>query len=97
MFRLVTNFVRHGSAKIPLRGRDFSFDPRQMDLRPESGGGQFGMTFDETGRKFVCANSRHLMQVIYEDRVAAKVSDYPLPAPARRQPCTCSIPTANLL
>ena len=79
---LVTNFARHGSAKIALRGRDFSFDPRQMDLRPESGGGQFGMTFDETGRKFVCANSRHLMQVMYEDRVAAKVSDYPLPAPA---------------
>ncbi|MGV3532223.1 MAG: PVC-type heme-binding CxxCH protein, partial [Chthoniobacteraceae bacterium] len=79
---LVTNFARHGSAKIELRGRDFSFDPRHMGLRPESGGGQFGMTFDETGRKFVCANSRHLMQVMYEDRVATKVSDYPLPAPA---------------
>ena len=79
---LVQNFARHGSPKVQLRGRDFSFDPRLMDLRPESGGGQFGMTFDDTGRKYVCANSRHIMQVMYEDRVAAQVTDYPLPAPA---------------
>lgn len=79
---LVQNFARFGSPKIELRARDFSFNPRTMDLRPESGGGQFGMTFDDTGRKFVCANSRHLMQVMYEDRVASRVTDYPLPAPA---------------
>ena len=79
---LVQNFARFGSPKIELRGRDFSFDPRAMDLRAESGGGQFGMTFDDTGRKFVCSNSRHLMQVIYEDRIAARVTDFPLPAPA---------------
>ncbi len=79
---LVQNFARFGSAKIELRGRDFSFDPRLMDLRPESGGGQFGMTFDDAGRKYVCANSRHLMQVMYDDRVAARTVDYPLPAPA---------------
>jgi putative membrane-bound dehydrogenase-like protein len=78
----VQNFARFGEPKIELRGRDFSFDPRQMDLRPESGGGQYGLTFDDTGRRFVCSNSRHLMQVMYEDRVAAKVTDYPLPAPA---------------
>ena len=78
----VQNFALHGSPKIELRGRDFSFDPRAMDLRPESGGGQWGMTFDDTGRKFVCANSRHLMQVMYEDRIAARVTDSPLPAPA---------------
>lgn len=77
----ITNFARHGSPKIELRGQDFSFDPRQMDLRPESGGGQFGMTFDDTGRKYVCTNSRHLVQVMYEDRVGRNVTDYPLPAP----------------
>ena len=79
---LVQNFARFGSPKIELRGRDFSFDPRAMDLRAESGGGQFGMTFDDTARKFVCANSRHLMQVMYEDRIAARVTDSPLPAPS---------------
>lgn len=39
---------------LNLRGRDFSFDPRTWDLRAESGGGQHGMSFDDTGRKFVC-------------------------------------------
>ncbi|HET6407497.1 MAG TPA: PVC-type heme-binding CxxCH protein, partial [Chthoniobacteraceae bacterium] len=77
----IQNFARHGSAKIEFRGQDFSFDPRLMDLRPESGGGQFGLTFDDTGRKYVCSNSRHLIQVMYEDRVGRQVSDYPLPAP----------------
>ena len=76
------NFARYGSPAVELRGRDFSFDPRLMDLRAESGGGQFGMTFDDTGRKFVCTNSRHLMQVMYEERTAAQVKGYILPAPA---------------
>jgi putative heme-binding domain-containing protein len=79
---MVQNFARFGSPKIELRGRDFSFDPRAMDLRPESGGGQFGLAFDDTGRRFVCSNSRHLMQIMTEDRIAARVTDYPLPAPA---------------
>ena len=99
---LVQNFARFGSPKIELRGRDFSFDPRAMDLRAESGGGQFGMTFDETGRKFVCSNSRHLMQVMYEDRIAARVSDFPLPAQAidtppmgRRPRSSASAPTSR--
>jgi putative membrane-bound dehydrogenase-like protein len=77
----IQNFALHGSPKIELRGQDFSFDPRLMDLRPENGGGQFGMTFDDTGRKYVCSNSRHLVQVMYEDRVGRQVLDYPLPAP----------------
>ncbi|MGV3531564.1 MAG: DUF7133 domain-containing protein, partial [Chthoniobacteraceae bacterium] len=33
-------------------------------------------------RRRSCRTARRLMQVMYEDRVAAKVSDYPLPAPA---------------
>ena len=77
----VENFALHGSPKIELRGRDFSFDPRKMDLRPESGGGQWGMTFDDAGRKFVCSNSRHILQVLFDDRFAA-ASKTPLPAPA---------------
>jgi putative membrane-bound dehydrogenase-like protein len=77
----IHNFARFKSPKIELRGQDFSFDPRLMDLRPENGGGQFGMTFDEAGRKYVCSNSRHLVQVMFEDRVGSQVLDYPLPAP----------------
>ncbi len=53
---------------ISVNGRDFSFDPRTLDFRAESGGAQHGMTFDDFGRKFVCSNSDHCQQVMYEDR-----------------------------
>ena len=45
----IQNFARFTDPEVELRGHDFSFDPRLMDLRPESGGGQCGMTFDDTG------------------------------------------------
>ena len=43
---------------IDLRGHDFSFDPRTLDFRSESGGGQHGLSFDAYGRKFVCKIGR---------------------------------------
>jgi putative membrane-bound dehydrogenase-like protein len=67
---------------VNLAGRDFSFDARLLDLRPESGGAQHGMCFDDFGRKFVSSNSDHIQQVVYDDRYASKASVIPLP-PAR--------------
>jgi putative membrane-bound dehydrogenase-like protein len=57
---------------LVLRGRDFSFDPRTLDYQATSGGGQHGMSFDDWGRKFVCSNSDHLQQVMFEDRYLAR-------------------------
>jgi len=57
---------RSSDAGLVLRGRDLSFDPRTLELRAESGGGQYGMAFDGYGRKFVSSNSRHLMQIAYD-------------------------------
>ncbi|MEX0676803.1 MAG: PVC-type heme-binding CxxCH protein [Pirellulales bacterium] len=57
---------------VSLGGRDFSFDPRTLDLRAESGGAQHGMTFDDWGRKFVCSNSDHIQMVMFEDRYLAR-------------------------
>ena len=65
---------------VVLRGRDLSFDPRTLELRAESGGGQYGMAFDDFGRKFVSSNSRHLMQMAYDVNVLAE-SPVTLPAP----------------
>ncbi len=53
---------------IELRQRDFSFDPRSLELRPESGGAQHGMCFDDWGNRFVCSNSDHAQAIIYNDR-----------------------------
>ena len=51
---------------VSIRGADFSFDPEKLDLRPENGTAQYGMSFDSLGRRFVCSNSRHLIHVAYE-------------------------------
>ena len=47
-------------------GSGFSFDPRTLEFRAETGGGQHGMTFDDAGNKYVCSNSDHLQQVLFE-------------------------------
>lgn len=67
----LSNFARRGDQPLDLRGRDFSFDPRDLQLRAEVGGGQWGMTFDNQGRKFICNNSRHLVQLMYDRRALA--------------------------
>ena len=53
---------------LTLRGRDFSFDPKTLLIRPESGGAQHGMCFDDWGNRFVCSNSDHAQAILYNDR-----------------------------
>ncbi len=53
-------------AEVSLRGADFSFDPELLDLRPENGTAQYGMSFDSQGRRYICSNSRHLIWVAWE-------------------------------
>jgi putative membrane-bound dehydrogenase-like protein len=74
---------RPDDAAVSLAGRDFSFDPRTLDFRAESGGAQHGMSFDPWGRKFVCSNSDHLQLVLFEDRYFARNPYFPAP-PSRR-------------
>ena len=65
---------------LNLRGRDFSFDPRTLTMRAESGTAQFGLSFDQHGRKFVCSNSRHIQTLMYEDRYAQRNPLFVMPA-----------------
>ncbi len=69
---------------IVLRGRDFSFDPRTLDFRPESGGGQHGMSFDDWGRRYVCSNSDHAQFIVYDDRYIARNPYLAAPSPRVR-------------
>jgi putative membrane-bound dehydrogenase-like protein len=57
-----------GGAAVAIRGRDFSFDPRSLDLRPETGGAQHGMSFDDGGEKYLCHNSDHCIRAMIPDR-----------------------------
>ncbi|HXW04461.1 MAG TPA: PVC-type heme-binding CxxCH protein [Vicinamibacterales bacterium] len=71
--------VAAGGPPVDLRGRDFSIDPRTHQLRPESGGGKQGLTFDDYGRKFVCTQSSAVQMVMYEDRYAGRNPHYTPP------------------
>ncbi|MBP7142784.1 MAG: c-type cytochrome [Opitutaceae bacterium] len=53
-----------------LGGRDFWFDPRTYEFGFEEGGAQYGMGFDNEGRKYASSNSDHLQYWVYDDRYA---------------------------
>ncbi|MEM7015679.1 MAG: PVC-type heme-binding CxxCH protein, partial [Verrucomicrobiota bacterium] len=50
---------------VTLRGYDFSFDPKKLDLRQETGAVQYGLTFDDEGQRYVCSNSSHCIAIIH--------------------------------
>jgi putative membrane-bound dehydrogenase-like protein len=77
---LVTRGDATNSPPLSLRGRDFHFDPRSLNLDAEAGGGQYGMAYDDRGRKFACSNSRHLLAFMYDARYAERNPFYNLPA-----------------
>jgi putative membrane-bound dehydrogenase-like protein len=66
---------------LNLSGRDFSFDPKTLEMRPESGGAQHGLSFDDWGRKFVCSNSDHIQAVMFEDRYLGRNPYLAAPSP----------------
>lgn len=75
----VVKLIGQDRKALTLRGADFSFDPISLDLRAESGTGQYGLTFDDYGRRYLCSNSRHLMAVMYSSpTVRARGMPHPL-------------------
>lgn len=66
---------------LSLNGRDFLFDPRNHEMQTEAGGGQYGMAFDDCGRRYVCSNSRHIMTFMYDARYADRNRFFNMPAP----------------
>ena len=68
-------------AELELGGRDFWWDPRTYEFGLEAGGGQYGMSYDNYGRKFVCSNSDHLQFFAYDASAAAKNPAFSMPPP----------------
>lgn len=58
--------------ELELGGRDFWFDPLTHEFGLEAGGGQYGMSYDTYGRKFVCSNSDHLQFFVCDDAYARR-------------------------
>ncbi|MDA7916142.1 c-type cytochrome [Verrucomicrobia bacterium] len=55
------------SEAVSTRRGTIVFDPATHDFRIINGGGQFGMAYDDAGRRFLTSNSRHIMQVPYDE------------------------------
>jgi len=56
------------SAPIDISGMDFRFDPIHDRAEAVTGFGQFGLTFDDWGRRFVCTNRNHLIPLVIPNR-----------------------------
>ncbi len=77
---VVTCLKRPELPGLELAGRDFWFDPLTLDFGLEAGGAQYGMSFDDFGRKFACSNSDHLQHWVYDDRFATRNPHYRMPS-----------------
>jgi putative membrane-bound dehydrogenase-like protein len=77
----VANGLRGGSivdARRPknpplsISGMDFRFNPLTRKCDAVSGAGQFGLTFDDYGNRFICTNRNPAIHVVLEDRYLRK-------------------------
>lgn len=80
---VITCLKRPEDKGLELGGKDFWFDPRTFEFGLEGGGAQYGMSFDNYGRKFGCSNSDHLQYWVYDDKYANRNPYYPMP-PAKQ-------------
>jgi putative membrane-bound dehydrogenase-like protein len=60
------------SKPIALGRHDFAFHPRTFAFDVTTASAQHGMCFDDWGHKFVCSNSDHIQQVMYDDDMIAR-------------------------
>jgi putative membrane-bound dehydrogenase-like protein len=77
---LVSSPKRPDLEPVELGGNDFWFDPLTLEYGLETGGAQYGMSYDDLGRKFGCSNSNHLQHWAYDHRLAADHPHHRLPA-----------------
>ncbi len=54
--------------KVPIRGRDFRFRPGTEEFEAISGYGQFGVAFDNWGRRFLCSNRLIIHEMVLPSR-----------------------------
>ena len=77
----VSCLLRPELPALELGGNDFWFDPLTHTFGLEAGGAQYGMSYDDFGRKFGCSNSDHLQYWVHDRTGASANPHLPLPAP----------------
>ncbi len=53
---------------VESSGHDWRFHPDTLEVQPVSGYGQFGLTFDDAGHRFVCYNRNPIRHVVLPER-----------------------------
>ncbi|HVE39783.1 MAG TPA: PVC-type heme-binding CxxCH protein [Planctomycetota bacterium] len=74
-----TNGGQIAPAGVGIAGRDFRFRPGG-EFEPLSGGGQFGCSFDDFGRRFTCSNANSARHVVLDDSVLRYNPFFAVPA-----------------
>jgi putative membrane-bound dehydrogenase-like protein len=64
----VVDAKRPDAGALSISGMDFRFDPLTRKFEAVSGVGQFGLTFDDYGNRFVCSNRNPVIHAVLEDR-----------------------------
>jgi putative membrane-bound dehydrogenase-like protein len=72
----VSNPNRPDLAPIENRGGDWRFDPRTGEVEIAAGQAQFGLTFDDFGRRFICMNRKPIEHIVLEPRYLARNSRF---------------------
>jgi putative membrane-bound dehydrogenase-like protein len=69
---MIRNKRKPDSEPVSISGMDFRFDPLTGDCEAVSGAGQFGLTFDDYGNRFVCSNRNPAIHIVLENRYLKK-------------------------
>jgi putative membrane-bound dehydrogenase-like protein len=77
----IKNAAKPESAAIDISGQDFRFDLIHDRAEAISGFGQFGLTFDDWGHRFVCTNRNHLIPMVIPNHYFKRNPFLAAPAP----------------
>jgi putative membrane-bound dehydrogenase-like protein len=78
----ITNPGRPDMPGVSIRGRDFRFRPDGSAFEAVSGGGQFGLGFDDWGHRFTCSNSNHIRQIVFPEEAGRRSPEVAIRAAA---------------
>ncbi|MEO2023942.1 MAG: PVC-type heme-binding CxxCH protein, partial [Pirellulaceae bacterium] len=65
---VVQDARRADSPRVNINNMDFRFHPQSFQYEAVSGVGQFGLTFDNDGNRFVCSNRNPVKHVVLKNR-----------------------------
>jgi putative membrane-bound dehydrogenase-like protein len=63
---------RDASTKLQLAGFDLRMDPKAKRSELITGAAQFGLTFDDAGRRYICSNRNPCIEVLIEQQDVAR-------------------------